>query len=106
MTGISVKRNVAMTGEITLRGRVLPIGGLKEKLIAANRSNIKIVLIPKENKNDLSEIPKKLIKGLKIIPVSNLDEVLKHALTKKISPIDWSKIPVSGKKESGDELII
>ena len=106
MTGISVKRNVAMTGEITLRGRVLPIGGLKEKLIAANRSNIKIVLIPKENKNDLSEIPKKLIKGLKIIPVSNLDEVLKHALTKKISPIDWSKIPVSGKKEAGDELII
>ena len=106
MTGISVKRNVAMTGEITLRGRVLPIGGLKEKLIAANRSNIKIVLIPKENKNDLSEIPKKLIKGLKIIPVSNLDEVLKHALTKKISPIDWSKIPVSEKKEAGDELIV
>ena len=106
MTGISVKRNVAMTGEITLRGRVLPIGGLKEKLIAANRSNIKIVLIPKENKNDLSEIPKKLIRGLKIIAVSNLDEVLKHSLTKKISPIDWSKIPVTQKKGAGDELIV
>jgi len=106
MTGISVKRDVAMTGEITLRGRVLPIGGLKEKLIAANRSNIKIVLIPKENKNDLSEIPKKLIKGLKIITVSNVDEVLKHSLTKKISPIDWSKIPVTEKKGTGDELIV
>jgi len=106
MTGIPVKRNVAMTGEITLRGRVLPIGGLKEKLIAANRSNIKIVLIPKENKNDLSEIPKKLIKGLKIITVSNLDEVLKHSLTKKISPINWSKIPVTEKKDTGDQLIV
>ena len=106
MTGISVKRDVAMTGELTLRGRVLPIGGLKEKLIAANRSNIKIVLIPKENKNDLSEIPKKLIKGLKIITVSNVDEVLKHSLTKKISPIDWSKIPVTEKKGTGDELIV
>ena len=106
MTGIPVKRSVAMTGEITLRGRVLPIGGLKEKLIAANRSNIKIVLIPSENKNDLNEIPKKLIKGLKIIPVSNLDQVLKHALTKKISPLDWTKIPVSDKKQSGKELII
>ena len=106
MTGIPVKRNVAMTGEITLRGRVLPIGGLKEKLIAANRSNIKIVLIPKENKNDLSEIPKKLIKGLKIITVSNLDEVLKHSLPKKISPINWSKIPVSEKKGTGDQLIV
>jgi len=106
MTGIPVKRNVAMTGEITLRGRVLPIGGLKEKLIAANRSNIKIVLIPKENKNDLSEIPKKLIKGLKIITVSNLDEVLKHSLTKKISPINWSKIPVTEKKGTGDQLIV
>ncbi len=106
MTGIPVKRNVAMTGEITLRGRVLPIGGLKEKLIAASRSNIKIVLIPNDNKKDITEIPKKLIKGLKIITVSNLDEVLKHALTKKISPIDWSKIPVQQKKTPGNELIV
>ena len=106
MTGIPVKRNVAMTGEITLRGRVLPIGGLKEKLIAANRSNIKIVLIPKENEKDLTEIPKKLIKGLKIIPVSNVDEVLKHSLTKKISPIRWTKLPVADKKSAGDQLIV
>ena len=106
MTGISVKRNVAMTGEITLRGRVLPVGGLKEKLIAANRSSIKIVLIPKENKKDLAEIPKNLIKGLKIVTVSNVDEVLKHSLTKKISPIVWPKIPVTQKKSTGDELIV
>ena len=106
MTGIPVKRNVAMTGEITLRGRVLPIGGLKEKLIAANRSGIKIVLIPRENKRDLSEIPKKLIKGLKIIGISNLDEVLNYSLTKKISPIDWSRIPVPEKKSTDNQLIV
>jgi len=106
MTGIPVKRDVAMTGEITLRGRVLPIGGLKEKLVAANRSNIKIVLIPKENKKDLTEISKKLVKGLKIVTVSNVDDVLKHSLTKKISPIDWSKIPVTEKKTTDNELIV
>jgi len=106
MTGIPVKRDVAMTGEITLRGRVLPIGGLKEKLVAANRSNIKIVLIPKENEKDLTEISKKLVKGLKIVTVSNVDDVLKHSLTKKISPIDWSKIPVIEKKTTDNELIV
>ena len=106
LTSIPVKRNVAMTGEITLRGRVLPIGGLKEKLIAANRSNIKTVLIPKDNKTDLNEISKNLIKDLKIICVSNLDEVLKHSLVKKITPVDWSKIPVHDKKQSGKQLIV
>ena len=106
MTGIPVKRDVAMTGEITLRGRVLPIGGLKEKLVAANRSNIKTVLIPKENEKDLTEISKKLVKGLKIVTVSNVDDVLKHSLTKKISPIDWSKIPVTEKKTTDNELIV
>ena len=106
MTGIPVKRDVAMTGEITLRGRVLPIGGLKEKLVAANRSNIKVVLIPKENEKDLTEISKKLVKGLKIVTVSNVDDVLKHSLTKKISPIDWSKIPVTEKKTTDNELIV
>ena len=106
MTGIPVKRDVAMTGEITLRGRVLPIGGLKEKLVAANRSNIKVVLIPKENEKDLTEISKKLVKGLKIVTVSNVDDVLKHSLTKKISPIDWSKIPVTEKKATDNELIV
>ena len=106
MTGIPVKRDVAMTGEITLRGRVLPIGGLKEKLVAANRSNIKVVLIPKENEKDLTEISKKLVKGLKIVTVSNVDDVLKHSLTKKITPIDWSKIPVTEKKTTDNELIV
>ena len=106
MTGIPVKRDVAMTGEITLRGRVLPIGGLKEKLVAANRSNIKVVLIPKENEKDLTEISKKLVKGLKIVTVSNVDDVLKHSLTKKITPIDWSKIPVTEKKTTDKQLII
>ena len=106
MTGIPVKRDVAMTGEITLRGRVLPIGGLKEKLVAANRSNIKTVLIPKENEKDLTEISKKLIRGIKIVTVSNVDDVLKYSLTKKITPIDWSKIPVTEKKTTDNELIV
>ena len=106
MTGIPVKRDVAMTGEITLRGRVLPIGGLKEKLVAANRSNIKIVLIPKENEKDLTEISKKLVSGIKIVTVSNVDDVLKYSLTKKITPIDWSKIPVTEKKTTDNELIV
>jgi len=106
MTGIPVKRDVAMTGEITLRGRVLPIGGLKEKLVAANRSNIKTVLIPKENKKDLTEISKKLVRGIKIVTVSNVDDVLKYSLTKKITPIDWSKIPVTEKKTTDKQLII
>ena len=106
MTGIPVKRDVAMTGEITLRGRVLPIGGLKEKLVAANRSNIKTVLIPKENEKDLTEISKKLVSGIKIVTVSNVDDVLKYSLTKKITPIDWSKIPVTEKKTTDNELIV
>ena len=106
LTGIPVKRTVAMTGEITLRGRVLPIGGLKEKLIAALRSNIKTIIIPKENNKDLTEIPKKILSDLKIILVSNLDEVLKNALTKKITPIDWSKMPITRNKLSDKPLII
>ena len=106
LTGIPVKRDVAMTGEITLRGRVLPIGGLKEKLIAAVRSNINTVLIPAENKNELMDIQKKIIKTLKIIMVSSLDEVLKHALTKKVSPIDWNKLPLSKKTDIEKTLIV
>ncbi|MEY2888064.1 MAG: hypothetical protein RL027_400, partial [Pseudomonadota bacterium] len=89
LTGIPVKREVAMTGEVTLRGRVLPIGGLKEKLLAALRGGIKTVLIPDENEKDLAEIPKNVIEGLKIIPVKTVDEVLKVALTKSLTPIDW-----------------
>ena len=107
LTGIPVKRSVAMTGEITLRGRVLAIGGLKEKLVAAtNRSNIKTVLIPKENNKDLADIPKKILCNLKIILVSTLDEVLKVALTKKIIPVDWSKMPIAKDKLTDKPLIV
>jgi len=83
LTHTPVDRNIAMTGEITLRGKVLPIGGLKEKLLAASRGGIKRVLIPKENVKDLKEIPENVKKSLEIIPVSNIDEVLKYALVKK-----------------------
>jgi ATP-dependent Lon protease len=95
LTGIPVKREVAMTGEVTLRGRVLPIGGLKEKLLAALRGGIKTVLIPDENEKDLAEIPKNVIEGLKIIPVKTVDEVLKVALTKSLTPINWVEIDLS-----------
>jgi len=92
LTSIPVKKEVAMTGEVTLRGRVLPIGGLKEKLLAALRGGIKIVLIPKENEKDLMEIPQNVKDGLKIISVKNVEEVLKIALSKEPVPIQWSEI--------------
>jgi len=91
MTGIPVRRDVAMTGEITLRGRVLPIGGLKEKLLAALRAGIKTVMIPEENVKDLTEIPENVKKGLEIIPVGRMDDVLKHALTRMPEPITWDE---------------
>jgi len=91
MSGISVRRDVAMTGEITLRGRVLPIGGLKEKLLAALRGGIKTVLIPEENAKDLVEIPDSVKSGLEIIPVSRMDEVLTHALTRAPEAIQWEE---------------
>jgi ATP-dependent Lon protease len=90
LTGIPVKSTVAMTGEITLRGRVLPIGGLKEKLLAALRGGIKTVLIPKENEKDLQEIPDNVKKLLEIVPVSMIDEVIRLALERMPTPIDWS----------------
>lgn len=92
LTGIPVRRDVAMTGEISLRGRVLPIGGLKEKLLAALRVGIKQVLIPEDNVKDLEEIPANVKKGLKITPVRLIDEVLMHALTRQPSPIDWATL--------------
>ncbi len=92
LTGIPVKRDVAMTGEVTLRGRVLPIGGLKEKLLAALRGGITTVLIPAENEKDLADVPKNVREGLTIIPVSHVDEVLKVAFTKPIEPIEWNEI--------------
>jgi ATP-dependent Lon protease len=91
MTGIPVRKDVAMTGEITLRGRVLPIGGLKEKLLAALRAGIKTVMIPEENVKDLAEIPNNVKSGLEIIPVARMDEVLKHALVRMPEAIQWDE---------------
>ncbi|MFC1673613.1 endopeptidase La, partial [Pseudomonadota bacterium] len=91
LTGVAVRKDVAMTGEITLRGRVLPIGGLKEKLLAALRSGIKTVLIPHDNEKDLAEIPDNVKKGLKIIPVARVEEVLEHALAESLTPIEWDE---------------
>jgi ATP-dependent Lon protease len=91
LTGIPVRKDVAMTGEITLRGRVLPIGGLKEKLLAALRGGLKTVLIPKDNEKDLAEIPDNVKRGLNIVPVSTADDVLRNALTKPLVPIEWSE---------------
>ncbi|MCL6697422.1 endopeptidase La [Sphingomonas sp. NSE70-1] len=90
LTGIPVRRDIAMTGEVTLRGRVLPIGGLKEKLLAALRGGIRIVLIPAENEKDLAEIPATVKEALEIIPVSHVDEVLAKALTQAMTPIEWT----------------
>jgi ATP-dependent Lon protease len=87
LTGIPVRRVVAMTGEITLRGRVLPIGGLKEKLLAALRGGLKTVLIPKDNEKDLAEIPDNVKRGLEIIPVGTIDEVISLALTSQPVPL-------------------
>ena len=89
LTGIEVRKDVAMTGEITLRGRVLPIGGLKEKLLAALRGGLKKVLIPKENQKDLADIPDNVKRGLDIIPVADVDEVLERALVSKPQAIEW-----------------
>nr|WP_295467489.1 endopeptidase La [Mesorhizobium sp.] len=91
LTGIPVRADVAMTGEITLRGRVLPIGGLKEKLLAALRGGIKKVLIPEENAKDLADIPDNVKSGMEIIPVSRVGEVLRHALVRMPEPIEWTE---------------
>ena len=108
LTGIPVKSDIAMTGEITLRGRVLPIGGLKEKLLAALRGGLKTVLIPQDNEKDLAEIPDNVKRGLKIIPVRTVDELLGHALAAPLTPVAWSEdgepppvIPGSGEERSG-----
>ena len=94
ITGIPVRRDVAMTGEVTLRGRALPIGGLKEKLLAALRAGIKTVIIPQENEKDLAEVPDNVKTGLKIVPVSNVGEVLKVALVRQPEAIDWIETEV------------
>jgi ATP-dependent Lon protease len=104
MTGIPVRHDVAMTGEITLRGRVLPIGGLKEKLLAAARGGIKTVLIPEDNAKDLTEISDAIKGGMNIIPVARLDDVVSKALVRPPVPIVWeedTKVPV--KPDASDE---
>ena len=101
LTGIAVRRDIAMTGEITLRGRVLPIGGLKEKLLAALRGGIKKVLIPEDNVKDLAEIPNSVKNGLEIVPVSRMDEVLAHALVRRPIPIAWEEDVTAPAASSG-----
>jgi ATP-dependent Lon protease len=91
LTGIPVRKDIAMTGEVTLRGNVLPIGGLKEKLLAALRGGIKTVMIPAENEKDLTEIPDNVKQGLTIIPVSNVREVLAQALVRAPEPVEWDE---------------
>jgi ATP-dependent Lon protease len=106
LTGIPVKRDIAMTGEITLRGRVLPIGGVKEKLLAASRGGLKTVLIPNENEKDLVEIPDSVKKGLKIIAVRTVDELLSYALAAPLTPLAWPEeasepvIPPAGEERA------
>ena len=101
LTGIPIHHNIAMTGEITLRGRVLPIGGLKEKLLAAVRGGIKTVIIPKDNKKDLEEISKEeVLSKLEVLSVDNADEALRKALVSKITPIKWSESDISIAKDT------
>jgi ATP-dependent Lon protease len=108
-TGIPVRRDVAMTGEVTLRGRVLPIGGLKEKLLAALRAGIQTVIIPAENEKDLADIPDNVKNHLKIVPVSSIEQVLKVALVRQPEPIDWTDpeiLPASSlPKDDGDAVV-
>ena len=109
LTGIPIKKDIAMTGEVTLRGRVTAIGGLKEKLLAALRSGVKTVLIPLENEKDLADIPDTVKQGMKIIPVSTMDEVLAQALTRAPVAIEWSEAdapPVSVPDDSDVETVL
>ncbi|KEC60089.1 endopeptidase La [Bartonella quintana] len=106
LTGIAVHKDIAMTGEITLRGRVLPIGGLKEKLLAALRGGIKKVLIPEENAKDLIDIPDDVKNNMEIIPISHVSEVLKHALVRFPDPIEWTEssavsVPIRTENDTG-----
>ena len=112
LCNVPVRPDVAMTGEITLRGRVLPIGGLKEKLLAAHRGGIKKVLIPEENAKDLTEISDQIKGGLEIVPVQLMDEVLKHALVRTPEPIEWDEAaeaaaakPVTGTEDDSSAVI-
>ena len=106
ITNIPVRRDVAMTGEVTLTGQVLPIGGLKEKLLAAHRAGIKQVLIPRENEKDLADMPKKIIDDIKITPVDHADEVLKIALTKELKRVEWDEVEKISKSDDKSQASI
>ena len=106
ITNNPVRRDVAMTGEVTLTGQVLPIGGLKEKLLAAHRAGIKQVLIPKENEKDLVDLPKKIIDDIKITPVEHADEVLKVALTKELKRVEWVEVDKISKSDEKSQASI
>ncbi len=103
ITNIPVNREIAMTGEVTITGQVLQIGGLKEKLLAAHRAGVKTVLIPKENEKDLVDIPKKVREDIKIIPVETADEVLKIALTKDLKPVEWTEVDKMSESKKDDK---
>ena len=105
ITGIPVNRNIAMTGEVTLRGHVLPIGGLKEKLLAAHRAGLTKVLIPEDNKKDLADIPKNILDKIQITTVKNVDEVLKIALTKELKPVEWIEVESLPKTKNNEKPV-
>ena len=103
ITKVPVKREIAMTGEVTITGQVLPIGGLKEKLLAAHRAGVKKVLIPKENEKDLVDVPKKVKDDIKIVPVETADEVIKIALTKELKPTEWTEVDKIAETKKDDK---
>ena len=105
LTRIPVRRDIAMTGEITLRGRILPIGGLKEKMLAALRGGIKTVLIPVDNMKDLAEIPDNVKKGMEILPMTTVDDVLKNALVRPLTAIEWKPDAENVASQKGDDDI-
>ena len=105
ITGIPVDKNIAMTGEVTLRGHVLPIGGLKEKLLAAHRAGLTRVIIPKDNEKDLVEIPKNILKDIKIDVVKTVDEVLKLSLIKELKPVEWIEVDNISQQKSGEKPV-
>tara|TARA_B100000678_G_C17961105_1_gene403230 strand:- start:162 stop:665 length:504 start_codon:yes stop_codon:yes gene_type:complete len=103
ITEVPIRKDLAMTGEVTLTGQVLAIGGLKEKLLAAHRAGIKEVLLPKDNEKDLKDVPKKVKEDIKLTIVSNVDEVLKIALTKELKPIKWVEVDTLTKSNKDQE---
>ena len=105
LTNIPVRRDIAMTGEVTITGQVLPIGGLKEKLLAAHRAGIKEVIIPKENKKDLIDMPKKILDDIKITSVEYADHVLKIALTKELKKTEWVEVDLTKKDDKSQASI-